>query len=181
MDAEFTDLNNHATLDKTDFEKLVHQDNEMVDDIENTFENPEDDDNPAETTTDTSIENLEPGFASAYTEAKLNQANVASDSHFGDELTGLSHTEAKLFQAQTKPETETRLFLHGTKETHSRSLASTSFELEDNITNAFANVHVRVIRFWQSNALVVYPVVAICLIRRVTRYQKQRIGYSSNA
>jgi hypothetical protein len=177
MDAEFTDLNNHITLDKTDFEKLVHQDNEMVEDIENTFENSEDDDdNPDETTTDTSIENLEPGFASVYSEAKLNQADVASDSHFGDELTGLSHTEAKLFQAQTKPETETRLFLHGTKETHSRSLASTSFELEDNITNAFANVHVRVIRFWQSNALVVYPVVAICLIRRVTRYQKQRIG-----
>ena len=67
------------------------------------------------------------------------------------------------------------MFLHGTHEVHSRSLASTSWELEDNITNAFAKVHVRLIRFWQANALVVYPVIAIYLIRRTERYQAQVI------
>ena len=122
-----------------------------------------------------SPEDFEPGFASRYAQAKLNHADVASDPHFGDELTGLSHTEAKLFQTEANPETETRMFLHGTHEVHSRSLASTSWELEDNITNAFAKSHVRLIRFWQSNALVVYPVIAVYLIRRSIRYQAQRI------
>ena len=166
MDVEIDEPHNPAVLKNTDVDEFLHHESKMGNNLDNTLENVE---NADET------EDFEPGFASAYAQAKLNHADVASDPHFGDELTGLSHTEAKLFQTEANPETETRMFLHGTHEVHSRSLASTSWELEDNITNAFAKVHVRLIRFWQANALVVYPVIAIYLIRRTERYQAQVI------
>ena len=166
MDVETDEPHNPAVLENTDVDEFLHHESKMGNNLDNTLENVE---NADET------EDFEPGFASAYAQAKLNHADVASDPHFGDELTGLSHTEAKLFQTEANPETETRMFLHGTHEVHSRSLASTSWELEDNITNAFAKVHVRLIRFWQANALVVYPVIAIYLIRRTERYQAQVI------
>lgn len=166
MDVEIDEPHNPAVLKNTDVDEFLHHESKMGNNLDDTLENVE---NADET------EDFEPGFASAYAQAKLNHADVASDPHFGDELTGLSHTEAKLFQTEANPETETRMFLHGTHEVHSRSLASTSWELEDNITNAFAKVHVRLIRFWQANALVVYPVIAIYLIRRTERYQAQVI------
>ena len=166
MGVEIDEPHNPAVLKNTDVDEFLHHESKMGNNLDDTLENVE---NADET------EDFEPGFASAYAQAKLNHADVASDPHFGDELTGLSHTEAKLFQTEANPETETRMFLHGTHEVHSRSLASTSWELEDNITNAFAKVHVRLIRFWQANALVVYPVIAIYLIRRTERYQAQVI------
>ena len=166
MDVEIDEPHNPAVLKNTDVDEFLHHESKMGNNLDNTLENVENADETGD---------FEPGFASAYAQAKLNHADVASDPHFGDELTGLSHTEAKLFQTEANPETETRMFLHGTHEVHSRSLASTSWELEDNITNAFAKVHVRLIRFWQANALVVYPVIAIYLIRRTERYQAQVI------
>ena len=173
MDVEIDEPHNPAVLKNTDVDEFLHHESKMGNNIDDTLENVENEDETEES--EPSPENFEPGFASAYAQAKLNHAGVASDQHFGDELTGLSHTEAKLFQTEANPETETRMFLHGTHEVHSRSLASTSWELEDNITNAFAKVHVRLIRFWQANALVVYPVIAIYLIRRTERYQAQVI------
>jgi len=173
MDVEIDEPHNPAVLKNTDVDEFLHHESKMGNNIDDTLENVENADETEEN--EPSPEDLEPGFASAYAQAKLNHADVASDPHFGDELTGLSHTEAKLFQTEANPETETRMFLHGTHEVHSRSLASTSWELEDNITNAFAKVHVRLIRFWQANALVVYPVIAIYLIRRTERYQAQVI------
>ena len=173
MDVEIDEPHNPAVLENTDVDKFLHHESKMGNNIDDTLENVENEDETEES--EPSPEDFEPGFASAYAQAKLNHADVASDPHFGDELTGLSHTEAKLFQTEANPETETRMFLHGTHEVHSRSLASTSWELEDNITNAFAKVHVRLIRFWQANALVVYPVIAIYLIRRTERYQAQVI------
>ena len=173
MDVEIDEPHNPAVLENTDVDKFLHHESKMGNNIDDTLENVENKDETEES--EPSPEDFEPGFASAYAQAKLNHADVASDPHFGDELTGLSHTEAKLFQTEANPETETRMFLHGTHEVHSRSLASTSWELEDNITNAFAKVHVRLIRFWQANALVVYPVIAIYLIRRTERYQAQVI------
>ena len=173
MDVEIDEPHNPAVLKNTDVDEYLHHESKMGNNIDDTLENVENADETEEN--EPSPEDLEPGFASAYAQAKLNHADVASDPHFGDELTGLSHTEAKLFQTEANPETETRMFLHGTHEVHSRSLASTSWELEDNITNAFAKVHVRLIRFWQANALVVYPVIAIYLIRRTERYQAQVI------
>ena len=173
MDVEIDEPHNPAVLENTDVDKFLHHESKMGNNIDDTLENVENADETEEN--EPSPEDFEPGFASAYAQAKLNHADVASDPHFGDELTGLSHTEAKLFQTEANPETETRMFLHGTHEVHSRSLASTSWELEDNITNAFAKVHVRLIRFWQANALVVYPVIAIYLIRRTERYQAQVI------
>ena len=173
MDVEIDEPHNPAVLKNTDVDEFLHHESKMGNNLDDTLENVENADETEEN--EPSPEDLEPGFASAYAQAKLNHADVASDPHFGDELTGLSHTEAKLFQTEANPETETRMFLHGTHEVHSRSLASTSWELEDNITNAFAKVHVRLIRFWQANALVVYPVIAIYLIRRTERYQAQVI------
>ena len=173
MDVEIDEPHNPAVLKNTDVDEFLHHESKMGNNIDDTLENVENADETEEN--EPSPEDFEPGFASAYAQAKLNHADVASDPHFGDELTGLSHTEAKLFQTEANPETETRMFLHGTHEVHSRSLASTSWELEDNITNAFAKVHVRLIRFWQANALVVYPVIAIYLIRRTERYQAQVI------
>ena len=173
MDVEIDEPHNPAVLKNTDVDEFLHHESKMGNNIDDTLENVENEDETEES--EPSPEDFEPGFASAYAQAKLNHADVASDPHFGDELTGLSHTEAKLFQTEANPETETRMFLHGTHEVHSRSLASTSWELEDNITNAFAKVHVRLIRFWQANALVVYPVIAIYLIRRTERYQAQVI------
>jgi hypothetical protein len=173
MDVEIDEPHNPVVLENTDVDEFLHHESKMGNNIDDTLENVENEDETEES--EPSPENFEPGFASAYAQAKLNHADVASDPHFGDELTGLSHTEAKLFQTEANPETETRMFLHGTHEVHSRSLASTSWELEDNITNAFAKVHVRLIRFWQANALVVYPVIAIYLIRRTERYQAQVI------
>ena len=173
MDVEIDEPHNPAVLENTDVDEFLHHESKMGHNIDDTLENAENEDETEES--EPSPEDFEPGFASAYAQAKLNHADVASDPHFGDELTGLSHTEAKLFQTEANPETETRMFLHGTHEVHSRSLASTSWELEDNITNAFAKVHVRLIRFWQANALVVYPVIAIYLIRRTERYQAQVI------
>ena len=173
MDVEIDEPHNPAVLENTDVDEFLHHESKMGNNIDDTLENVENEDETGES--EPSPEDFEPGFASAYAQAKLNHADVASDPHFGDELTGLSHTEAKLFQTEANPETETRMFLHGTHEVHSRSLASTSWELEDNITNAFAKVHVRLIRFWQANALVVYPVIAIYLIRRTERYQAQVI------
>ena len=104
---------------------------------------------------------IEPGFASRSPKAKLNRVNVASDPHFGDELTGLSHTEAKLFHtpAGAKHNLETRMFLHGTDEKHSLSLVSTSFDLEDNLTNVLSKRHVRLILFWQSNDLTITQIL----------------------
>lgn len=173
MDVEIDEPHNPAVLKNTDVDEFLHHESKMGNNLDDTLENVENADETEEN--EPSPEDFEPGFASAYAQAKLNHADVASDPHFGDELTGLSHTEAKLFQTEANPETETRMFLHGTHEVHSRSLASTSWELEDNITNAFAKVHVRLIRFWQANALVVYPVIAIYLIRRTERYQAQVI------
>ncbi len=173
MDVEIDEPYNPAVLKNTDVDEFLHHESKMGNNLDDTLENVENADETEEN--EPSPEDFEPGFASAYAQAKLNHADVASDPHFGDELTGLSHTEAKLFQTEANPETETRMFLHGTHEVHSRSLASTSWELEDNITNAFAKVHVRLIRFWQANALVVYPVIAIYLIRRTERYQAQVI------
>ena len=173
MDVEIDEPYNPAVLKNTDVDEFLHHESKMGNNLDDTLENVEKADETEEN--EPSPEDFEPGFASAYAQAKLNHADVASDPHFGDELTGLSHTEAKLFQTEANPETETRMFLHGTHEVHSRSLASTSWELEDNITNAFAKVHVRLIRFWQANALVVYPVIAIYLIRRTERYQAQVI------
>ena len=173
MDVEIDEPYNPAVLKNTDVDEFLHHESKMGNNLDDTLENVENADETEEN--EPSPEDFEPGFASAYAQAKLNHADVASDPHFGDELTGLSHTEAKLFQTEANPETETRMFLHGTHEVHSRSLASTSWELEDNITNAFAKVHVRLIRFWQANALVVYPVTAIYLIRRTERYQAQVI------
>lgn len=173
MDVEIDEPHNPAVLKNTDVDEFLHHESKMGNNLDDTLENVEKADETEEN--EPSPEDFEPGFASAYAQAKLNHADVASDPHFGDELTGLSHTEAKLFQTEANPETETRMFLHGTHEVHSRSLASTSWELEDNITNAFAKVHVRLIRFWQANALVVYPVIAIYLIRRTERYQAQVI------
>ena len=173
MDVEIDEPHNPAVLENTDVDEFLHHESKMGNNLDDTLENVENADETEEN--EPSPEDFEPGFASAYAQAKLNHADVASDPHFGDELTGLSHTEAKLFQTEANPETETRMFLHGTHEVHSRSLASTSWELEDNITNAFAKVHVRLIRFWQANALVVYPVIAIYLIRRTERYQAQVI------
>ena len=173
MDVEIDEPHNPVVLENTDVDEFLHHESKMGNNLDDTLENVENADETEEN--EPSPEDFEPGFASAYAQAKLNHADVASDPHFGDELTGLSHTEAKLFQTEANPETETRMFLHGTHEVHSRSLASTSWELEDNITNAFAKVHVRLIRFWQANALVVYPVIAIYLIRRTERYQAQVI------
>ena len=173
MDVEIDEPHNPAVLKNTGVDEFLHHESKMGNNLDDTLENVENADETEEN--EPSPEDFEPGFASAYAQAKLNHADVASDPHFGDELTGLSHTEAKLFQTEANPETETRMFLHGTHEVHSRSLASTSWELEDNITNAFAKVHVRLIRFWQANALVVYPVIAIYLIRRTERYQAQVI------
>ena len=164
---EFNEHDNAAILENGDFEELVEEDSEIT-----NYQDNEDKEN------EWPDGEIEPGFASRYPKAKLNRLNVASDPHFGDELTGLSHTEAKLFHtpAGAKHNLETRMFLHSTNEKHSLSLVSTSFDLEDNLTNVLSKRHVRLIRFWQSNALVVYPVIAVYLIRRSTRYQKQCIG-----
>ena len=165
---EFNEHDNTAILENSGFEELVEEE-------ESEITNYQDNDDKENELPDGEIE---PGFASRYPKAKLNRLNVASDPHFGDELTGLSHTEAKLFHTPTgaKHNLETRMFLHGTDEKHSLSLGSTSFDLEDNIANVVSKRHVRLIRFWQSNALVVYPVIAVYLVRRSIRYQKQRIG-----
>ncbi|CAL6436799.1 unnamed protein product [Bathycoccus prasinos] len=114
MDVETDEPHNPAVLENTDVDEFLHHESKMGNDIDDTLENVENEDETEES--EPSPEDFEPGFASAYAQAKLNHADVASDPHFGDELTGLSHTEAKLFQTEANPETETRMFLHGTHE-----------------------------------------------------------------
>lgn len=169
-----------ARAEKDADEKPVNpnENDEVVDaeaSSETEFESDEENDD-----TEKFHEPADPGFAAAYEEAGLNQATVAADAHFGEELTGLSYTEAKLF-AEGETETksgvhERRMFIHGTRESANRSLTSTSFESEDTLTTAFANCSLSFIRFSQEHAVLVYPVVGIYLMRRCIRHQTQRIA-----
>ena len=105
MDVEIDEPHNPAVLENTDVDEFLHHESKMGNNIDDTLENVENEDETEES--EPALEDCEPGFASAYAQAKLNHADVASDPHFGDELTGLSHTEAKLFQTEANPETET--------------------------------------------------------------------------
>ena len=75
MDVEIDEPHNPAVLKNTDVDEFLHHESKMGNNLDDTLENVE---NADET------EDFEPGFASAYPQAKLNHADVASDPHFGD-------------------------------------------------------------------------------------------------
>ena len=122
---EFNEHDNTAILENSGFEEeLVEEESEITnyqdnDDKENELPDGE----------------IEPGFASRYPKAKLNRLNVASDPHFGDELTGLSHTGKKLSHSHRGQNITWKhaCFFMAQMKNIAFSLGSTSFDLEDNV------------------------------------------------